>query len=461
MRLSHLLLCAALIPAPALAATDWHAEGRAILEKAISVPTVQERADPRLGDLTSYLKGKFEAAGITDIMIKPYLNTQAMIVRWPAAGKAKKKPILLLGHMDVVEAKREDWPQSHDPFKLVEEDGYLYGRGTTDMKNGITAITVALLRLKAEGFKPKRDIIVLFTGDEENGGRGAELAATEWRKLTDAEYALNADAGGGAFLKDGTPLGFGLQTSEKMYQSFTFTVRNPGGHSSRPRPDNAIYELSSALKKLETHRFTPALNETTRAYFTARATQEKGALGDAMRRWLKNENDSEAADFIEADPTEVGGTRTRCVATRLQGGHADNALPQMAQATVNCRILPGIPAKDVQAELQAAVGAGVEVAPTLSSHPSPASPLRPDVVKAYTDSIRARHPGSLIIPQMSAGATDGLYFRATGMPVYGVDGTWIVVPDDERAHGRDERIPVKSFNQNLDHWHDLLAKLAG
>ena len=246
-----------------------------------------------------------------------------------------------------------------------------------------------------------------------------------------------------------------------MYQSFSFTVRNPGGHSSRPRPDNAIYELATALKKLEAHRFTPALNETTRAYFTARATQEKGALGDAMRRWLKDENDGAAADAIEADPTEVGGTRTRCVATRLEGGHADNALPQLARATVNCRILPGIPTKDVQAELQAAVGEGVAVTPIGESTASPASPLRADVVKAYTDSVHARHPGALIIPQMSAGATDGLYFRATGIPVYGVDGTWIVIPEDERAHGRDERIPVKSFNENLDHWHDMLAKLAG
>ena len=459
MRLLPLLLATALLPAPSLAATDWHAEGRAILEKAISIPTVQERADPRMGELVSYLKGKFEAAGITNIAVKSYLNTQAMIVRWPAAGKPKAKPILLLGHMDVVEARREDW--TRDPFQLIEENGYLYGRGTIDMKNGITAITLALLRLKAEGFKPKRDIIVLFTGDEETGGVGAHLAATEWRKLTDAEYALNADAGGGAFLKDGTSVGFGLQTSEKMYQDFTLTVRNPGGHSSRPRPDNAIYELAAGLKKLETHRFAPALNETTRAYFTARATQEKGPLGDAMRRWLKNENDQEAADFIEADPTEVGGTRTRCVATRLEGGHADNALPQLARATVNCRILPGIAAKDVQADLQTTVGAGVVVSPIRQSTPSPASPLRADVVKAYTDSIHGRHPGTLIIPQMSAGATDGLYLRATGMPVYGVDGTWIVIPDDERAHGRDERIPVKSFNGNLDHWHNMLAKLAG
>lgn len=459
MRLAPLLLASVLLPAPLLAATDWHAEGREILEKAISVPTVQERESASMGELVSYLKGKFEAAGITEITVKPYSNTEAMIVRWRAVGKARAKPILLLGHMDVVEAKREDWP--HDPFKMIEEGGYYYGRGTTDMKNGITAITMALIRLKAEGFKPRRDIIVLFTGDEETNGKGAQLGATEWRSLTDAEFALNADAGGGGFLKDGTALGFGLQTSEKMYQSYSFIVRNPGGHSSRPRPDNAIYELAAALKKLETHRFAPAFTETTRAYFKARASQEKGPLGDAMRRWLANENDGEAADAIEADPIEVGSTRTRCVPTRLEGGHADNALPQLARATVNCRILPGIPAKDVQEELQALAGSGVEVAPIGVSVPSPASPLRADVVKAFTDSVHKRHPGALIIPQMSAGATDGLIFRATGMPVYGVDGTWIVVPDDERAHGKDERIPVKSFNENLDHWHDMLAKLAG
>jgi len=459
MRSPILALSVFAFASPAAAATDWHAEGRAILEKAISVPTVQERESASMGELVSYLKGKFEAAGITEITVKPYSNTEAMIVRWRAAGKTKAKPILLLGHMDVVEAKREDWP--HDPFKMIEEGGYYYGRGTTDMKNGITAITMALIRLKAEGFKPRRDIIVLFTGDEENAGKGAQLGATEWRSLTDAEFALNADAGGGGFLKDGTALGFGLQTSEKMYQSYSFIVRNPGGHSSRPRPDNAIYELAAALKKLETHRFAPAFTETTRAYFKARASQEKGPLGDAMRRWLANANDGEAADAIEADPIEVGGTRTRCVPTRLEGGHADNALPQLARATVNCRILPGIPAKDVQAELQALAGSGVEVAPIGTSVPSPASPLRADVVKAFTNSIHTRHPGALIIPQMSAGATDGLIFRATGMPVYGVDGTWIVVPDDERAHGKDERIPIKSFNENLDHWHDMLAELAG
>jgi acetylornithine deacetylase/succinyl-diaminopimelate desuccinylase-like protein len=460
-----LSLCA---PASAESATasNWHAKGRELFSDIIAIPSVTDRSE-EVKKLTAYLKARFEAGGITDITVKDHDGTQSMIVRWPAAPPKKskrsvavvQKPILLLGHMDVVEAKREDW--SRDPFKLIEENGYLYGRGAVDMKNGIAAITNALLWLKAEGFRPKRDIIVFFSGDEETDGNGALRAATEWRPLIDAEFALNADAGGGAFLKDGTLLGFGLQTSEKMYQDFTFTVRNPGGHSSRPRPDNAIYELAAALKRLEAHRFAPAMTETTRAYLQARQKREQGPLGDAMRRWLANKDDGTAADFIEADPSEIGTTRTRCVATRLEGGHANNALPQMARATVNCRILPGVDAKVVHAELQTLVGQGVLVETAGQARPSPPSPLRPDVVGAFTTVVHKRHPEADIIPQMSQGATDGLFFRSVGIPVYGVDGTWIVMPDDERAHGRDERIAVKSFYETLDHWHDLVRALAG
>jgi acetylornithine deacetylase/succinyl-diaminopimelate desuccinylase-like protein len=440
------------------AANEWHVKGRATFADIIAIPSVTDRP-AEVKKVVAYLKAKFMAGGITDVTVKDHDGTQSMIVRWKAVGKPSKKPILLLGHIDVVEAIRSDWPR--EPFVMEEKDGYLYGRGATDMKNGIAAITNALLWLRAEGFKPKRDIIVLFTGDEETGGNGARRASTEWRGEVDAEYALNADAGGGGFLADGTALGFGLQTSEKMYQDFTFTVRNPGGHSSRPRPDNAIYELSSALKSLEAHRFTPALTETTRAYLTFRQKRETGPLGDAMRRWLADEKDGAAADIVEADPTEVGTTRTRCVATRLEGGHANNALPALARATVNCRILPGITAEAVLAELQSVVGKGVAVEPIELARPSPPSPLRDDVVAAFTNSIRKRHPGAEVVPQMSTGATDGLSFRSTGMPVYGVDGTWIVVPTDERAHGRDERIPVKSFDGNLDHWHDIVKALAG
>lgn len=446
-----------LAAAPPSSDARWHAEGKALFASIVAIPSVSDRP-AEVKKLVAYLAERFRAAGFSEISIKDHDGTQSMIVRWRAGGKPAARPILLLGHLDVVEARRDDW--SRDPFTLTEVDGYYYGRGATDMKNGIAAITSTLIRLKAEGFAPSRDIIVLFTGDEETDGNGARRAATEWRSEVDAEFALNADAGGGARLADGTALGFGLQTSEKMYQSYSLIVRNPGGHSSRPRRDNAIYELASALKALEAHRFTPQLNETTRAYFTARQAQEKGALGDAMRRWLANPDDGAAADAIEADPTEVGQTRTRCVATRLDAGHADNALPQLAKATVNCRIFPGIDAKAVAAELAATVGTGVTIEPIGESRPSPPSPLRADVVAAFTNAVHKRHPAVQIIPTMSTGATDGLFFRSTAMPVYGVDGTSIIVPDDERAHGRDERIPVKSFEQNLDHWYDMLRALA-
>jgi acetylornithine deacetylase/succinyl-diaminopimelate desuccinylase-like protein len=441
------------------AAQDWHEHARAMYAKAIETPTVIGR--DRVPELAAYFAAEFRAAGYadSDIHVLPYDRTAAVIARWPAEHPTEK-PILLFAHLDVVEARREDW--STDPFELVEKDGYFYGRGTLDDKSGVIGVTEALIRLKAERFKPDRDIVVLLTGDEETNGRGAILGATEWRKWTDAEFALNADAGGGTVNASGKVIAFSLQAAEKTYASFSFTARNRGGHSSQPRPDNAIYELAAALKRLEAHRFEPELNEATRGYFSARQNSESGPLGDAMRRWLANPSDRAAADVIEADPAEVGLTRTTCVATRLEAGHADNALPQTARAIVNCRIMPGIKIESIRAELVRAVAdAGVEVALWQATGEAPASPLRPDVVEAYTAAVHRRFPGAPIIPDMSTGASDSVPFRAAGIPCYGVEGTWIVVPEDMRMHGRDERLPVKALYDNVDHWRDLIATLAG
>jgi acetylornithine deacetylase/succinyl-diaminopimelate desuccinylase-like protein len=466
MRLA--LIAAALLSTAAAAiaqppANPWHAKAREIYAHAISIPTVQGRG--RVPELAAYLQEQFRAGGLTDVTIHPYDvnlpddHTAALILRWPAAHPSGRKAMLLMGHMDVVEARREDW--SRDPFTLGETDGYFYGRGTIDMKHGITAVTTALLRLRAEGFQPTRDIIVLFTGDEETGGDGADHAANQWLDASTIDFGLNADAGGGAFLADGRLLGFGIQTAEKIYQSFTLTATNPGGHSSRPRPDNAIYALAHTLDRLEHFRFDPHLNDTTRAYFRHRTETASPELAAAINRWLANENDGEAADFIEASDTEVGLTRTRCVATRLQGGHADNALPQLARATVNCRMFPGTDPASVLATLRRLGEPDhVAVEPIEPAHPTDASPLREDVVGAYTAAVRARHPGAAITPDMSTGATDGLYFRARGVPVYGVDGAWAVIPVDERAHGRDERLPVRAFYDDVDHWTDLIRRLA-
>lgn len=464
MRLMSLSFAAALLATTAGAAIaeipddPWHARGRDIYEHTIEVPTVAGRGN--MSELTGYLRGQFEAGGIGDITIHPHGDSESMVIRWPAANPSGEKALLLLAHMDVVEALPEDW--SRDPFEFIEEDGYFYGRGTADDKQGVVALTTALLRLRAEGFAPNRDIIVLFTGDEETSQQGAELAASEWIDLSQVEMALNADAGGGAYLADGTMLGFGIQTAEKIYQSFTVTATNPGGHSSRPRPDNAIYELAHTLDRLESHRFEPRLNDTTRAYFAARAETADPALAGAIQRWLADESDGEAADLIEAAETEVGLTRTRCVATRLEGGHADNALPQMARATVNCRMFPGTDPATVLATLrELAAPDGLTVEPVAIARPTEASPLRDDVIEAFTDAVHARHPDAPIVPDMSTGATDGLYFRAAGIPTYGVNGAWIVSPIDERAHGRDERLPVESFYNNIDHWTQMLRALAG
>jgi acetylornithine deacetylase/succinyl-diaminopimelate desuccinylase-like protein len=345
---------------------------------------------------------------------------------------------------------------------FTEKDGYYYGRGTTDIKSGVAATTAAILKLKASGFRPKRDIVVFYTGDEETTGIGAQLGATKWHELLDVEYGLNADGGGGGFAPDGRALGFTLQTAEKTFADYTFTVHNRGGHSSKPRADNAIYQLAGALHRLEAYRFEPAMNETTRAYFSAREKTEAGALGDAMRAWLKNPQDGKAADIIEADEGEVGLTRTRCVATLLAGGHADNALPQTATANINCRIMPGVSPDAIRAELEK-VAADPIVAVTRADQNaiSLASPLRADIVEAYTEAVHASHPGVPVFPEMSTGASDARPFREIGIPVYGVDGGWGIVPTDLRAHGRDERLPVKSLDDDVDHWVHLLTRLGG
>ena len=470
MRLALLATAAlglALAPLSAQAETPpdrWHAKAREILARSVAFETVQGRGQmPAYAD---YLASEFRAAGLENVTIHPYTierpddRTASLILRWPAVRPSGRKAMLLLAHMDVVEARREDW--SRNPFELGETDGYFYGRGVWDNKAGLVAVTAALLRLRAEGFRPTRDIIVLFTGDEETVGRGAELAASQWIDTSTLDFALNSDAGGGAFLENGTLLGFGIQTAEKTYQSYTLTATNPGGHSSRPRPDNAIYSLANVLRRLESYRFEPMLNETTRASLAHRALTADPPLAAAIRRWLANPADGAAADIVEASPTETGVTRTRCVATRLEGGHADNALPQLARATVNCRIFPGVDPATVLATLRG-LGApdNVTVEPVEPARPTGASPLRPDVVGAYTAAVRARHPNAAVVPDMSPGATDGLYFRERGVPVYGVDGSRIVTPVDERAHGRDERIPVRAFYQDVDHWTDLIRRLAG
>ena len=445
---------------------EWQAKSRALFEASIEIPTVAGRGNHK--KMADWLSEQYRANGwaAKDIQIIAHKGDKgedaySFFARWPAAKPSGKKPILIIAHADVVEAKRADWVL--DPFEFIEKDGYLYGRGTSDDKQGVIGSTAALFKLRASGFQPTRDILVYYTSDEETEGEGARMGATKLRQLLDAEYALNADAGGGGFRRDGSPLGFGIQTAEKIYQDFKWTATNRGGHSSRPRPDNAIYELTAALNRLSQHRFTPALTETSKAYFTARAEQEgPTALGNAMRAWVANPNDDAAADAIENSELETGTTRTRCVATMLEGGHAPNALPQKAEANVNCRALPGTTLEALQAELQAIAGPKIKIVADGPYKPSPPSPLREDVLGAYSRSVRALYGANTpIIPHMSTGATDGLFFRQVGIPVYGVEASWGISPDDERAHGLDERIPVRAFYDNIVHWQNMIRDLAG
>jgi acetylornithine deacetylase/succinyl-diaminopimelate desuccinylase-like protein len=361
--------------------------------------------------------------------------------------------------MDVVEARREDWQR--DPFTLVEENGFFYGRGTLDVKGGVTSLASTFLRLKAERFVPTRDLIIVFTGDEETTQATAEDLVANHRDLIDAEFALNSDGGGGTLdEKTGEPQSFSLQTAEKSYADFDLTVHNPGGHSSQPRADNAIYELADALKRVQAYRFPVMQTDTTKAYFRIVGETTGGEIGAAMQAFARNPQDAQAAEVLYRDPARVGMTRTTCVATMVSGGHAENALPQSATANINCRIFPGVEVETVRDKLQELAGSDVTV--TTKGHPkaSPASELRKDVVDAVTRALHEQHPGVPIVPSQSSGASDGIYFRAGGIPTYGVSEAFIK-NSDSFSHGLNERLPVKSFYDGLDYWHSLLTQLAG
>ena len=428
---------------------------RALFKQIVEIPTVEGRGN--MPKLTRLLTAEFRKAGITNVVVKDHDKTQTLIARWPAANPSGRKPILLMAHMDVVEANPADW--KYDPFTFRAEDGWYLGRGASDNKAVLTGIVLALQGLKKSGFAPTRDIIILFTGDEETAAMGARRASTEWRALVDAEYALNGDAGGGAVYRDGRVEGFSMQIAEKTYADFTFAATNRGGHSSAPRPDNAIYALAGAIKAVEAHRFAPMINDATRVAYERIAAADSGAYGELVRKWLKDPADRETADLLEAN--DPGYTRTRCVATMLSGGHAPNALPQKAEANVNCRIFPGVKIETIRTELQALAGPDVAVTLADSSPESGPSPLRDDVVDAYKAAVATRFKDAPIIPMMSAGATDGSYFRNVGIPVYGVGGLWGIVGEKQGAHGLDERVLIEGFHGQVPIWEELLRRLAG
>jgi acetylornithine deacetylase/succinyl-diaminopimelate desuccinylase-like protein len=408
--------------------------------------------------MAQYLVDLFRAAGFAeqDIHVLPLGETASLIVRYRGNGTGGK-PVLAMAHMDVVTAKPEDWQR--DPFMLTEEGGYFFGRGTYDVKGGVACITDAFLRLKAEGFVPSRDLILVFTGDEETAQDTAMDIAHNHRDLIDAEYALNSDAGRGTLDEgDGHAVVYALQTGEKAAASYELTVHNPGGHSSLPRADNAIYELADALEKLRGLRFPVMWNDSTREFFRIMGPRTPGKLGAAMSRFAVNPQDLTATDTLNASPTYVGVTRTTCVPTLLRGGHADNALPQSATVTINCRIFPGVSPDTIQAALQAVVGPKVEIKMPYQPILSQPSPLRPDVLAAVTKTVHSFYPGLPIAPKLEPYATDGALFRSVGIPTYGVSEVFMKDSDDFR-HGLNERLPVKSFYDGLEFWYLLLKEV--
>ncbi len=457
--LSALFLCGLAGVASAQAPGEaQRTQAREIYQRIISFDTSVDGAQTPA--MAEYLAGLFRAGGFAaaDVHVLPLNGTAGLVVRYRGNGSGGR-PILLLAHMDVVPALRSDWER--DPFTLVEENGFFFGRGTIDNKGAIAQLTSTFLTLRAEGFTPARDLIIWFSGDEETTGATTEALLAQHRALLgEAEFALNSDAGGGQLDGQNRGVAYVLQTAEKTYASFTFTARNPGGHSSQPREDNAIYDLGDALSRLRAFQFPVMWNDTTIESFRNAATVFPGPEGQALRRFAEHPGDRVAARALQRNVSLSSMMRTTCVATMLAGGHAENALPQTASATVNCRVFPGVAVADVIAELRAIAGSKVEVTPLGPSNSSDASPLRADVMQATARAVHAIYPNAVVSPYMSAGATDGLFFRAAGIPTYGV-GAIFINDNDDFAHGLNERVPVSSFYQGLTHWRVLLSDLVG
>ena len=368
-----------------------------------------------------------------------------------------REPILLLAHIDVVEADPADW--NLDPFTFVEQDGYFYGRGTTDDKDEAAIHVANLIRMRQEGFVPDRDIIIALTADEEGGPvNGVQYLLANHPDLVDAEYALNE--GGGGDMRNWERISNTVQAAEKVYQSFQLEVTNPGGHSSLPRADNAIYELVHVLARIEDHTFPVMLNEVSRAYFEASSELVGPRIAAAMRGLLATPPEPGAVEFLSLTPSFNSRMRTTCVATMLDAGHAENALPQRANALVNCRIAPGHDPADVRvALLEVAAEPGLTVTPVQAATLSPPSPLTAEVLTPIERVTQEIWPGVPVVPNMSTGATDGLYLRNAGIPVYGVSGLFRDI-DDNRAHGQDERIEIRSFYEGMEFLYRLTRALA-
>lgn len=449
--LSVMLITTAL---PAVAADDpLVAQATELLGKAVAFRTVKGQG--QVPAYASHIAGVLVAAGFArdDITITPMGETATLVARWRGSGA--KKPMLLAGHMDVVEADPKDWQRF--PFKMERDEHYLYGRGILDNKFDVTMMVATLAQLRREGFKPNRDIILVLSGDEETEQTTTAVLA---KQFPDADFLLNGDAGGATLGDDGKPIAYGLQAAEKTYADFAITVTDPGGHSSRPTGRNAIVELAKIIERIGAYQFPAQQSALTKAYFAEVAKTTPGDLGAAMRGFAANASDEAAIARLSRESEYVGQVRTTCVPTMATAGHAPNALPQRAMVNVNCRIFPGVAVEDVRKRLvDVSANDKAEVKLVGGAVTSDASPLRKDVLAAVRRAVDGNAKNLQIVPQMSPGTTDSLYFRNVGIASYGISGMYMK-PSDDYAHGLNERVPIDAIPRALRHYRILIASLA-
>jgi acetylornithine deacetylase/succinyl-diaminopimelate desuccinylase-like protein len=451
------LLTALALTLPAIAQTPQQTLAREIFKQLIEINTTNS-----VGDNTRAAEAmatRFREAGYpeSDVhVLAPAPKKGNVVIRLHGTGTTAK-PILFIGHLDVVEAKRTDW--SFDPFVFLDQGGFFYGRGTQDMKGDVSILVASFIRMKREGFRPSRDLILALTSDEEGGpSNGIEWLVKNHRDLIDAEFCVNSDAGGGD-IKNGQRRFMSLAAAEKVFLSFQLEVTNPGGHSSLPKKDNAIYHLADGLSRLEKFDFPVELFDVTRAFFERTAQFSKGQTGDDLKTVVAHPNDAAVVARLSASPLYNALMRTTCVATMLNAGHAENALPQSATAVVNCRLLPmDKPAEVERTLIRVLDDPQIKVTVLTAAHPSEFTPINAQVMAAVTAATAKNFPGMPVIPSMETGATDGIYLRSAGIPCYGVSGIFND-EDDIRAHGRDERVMVKSFYDAVDFMYDVITNL--
>lgn len=428
-----------------------------LAKKTIALKSVEGPGN-QAADVAALYRQALVAGGFSpgEISITPLGGTAYFMARWPGS-EARLKPLVISGHMDVVAADPKDWER--DPFTPVEENGYLFGRGSSDMKTDGAMAVSALVAMKRQGFRPRRDIILVFSGDEETTMKTSEALAA---KLKNAEMVLNIDGGGGTLdERTGKPLYFVWTAAEKTYADFELSVTNPGGHSSQPRTVNAITQLAAALTRIGAYQFKPELNEITRLSLANAARYETPGIAAAQRAFVADPTDKAAIATLTANPATVGSIGTTCVATMLSGGHALNALPQRATANVNCRIFPGHPVEEIRTELARVVGDPAVTIRDVSegSVATAASPLRPDVTAAVEAALHAVYPGVPVFPGQASGASDSMWFRAQNVPSYSISPVF-TKPSEDFAHGLNERVPLSNLLPGVTYYVDLFTRLA-